>query len=191
MLSNTIRLLTISKIVPIAPSNGLLITRDSIILSKVKKCLVIYVEMNHMRSVNHALVSLSSVNSLIMSVRRVGVHQQRHQRPAHQLKHTRWRRLPLPFTLSSSLSNYIFGQSFFDLSLKHCAFRFSRTCSLLSSPKSVLDGPDPNQDHVGPWSWTNWGFLRTQLDSRWCLRSLPCPPLLELSCQIRAPIEIL
>ena len=92
MLSNTIRLLTISKIVPIAPSNGLLITRDSITLSKVKKCLeVIYVEMNHMRSVNHALVSLSSVNSLIMSVRRVGVHQQRHQRPAHQLKHTRWK----------------------------------------------------------------------------------------------------
>ena len=79
MLSNTIRLLTISKIVPIAPSNGLLITRDSIILSKVKKCLVIYVEMNHMHSVNHALVSLSSVNSLIMSVRRVGAHQQRHQ----------------------------------------------------------------------------------------------------------------
>jgi len=83
----------------------------------------------------------------------------------------------------------------FWLSLKHCAFRFSRTCSLLSSPKSVLDGPDPNQDRslnqvVGPWSWTNWGFLRTQLDSRWCLRSLPCPPLLELSCQIRAPIEI-
>ena len=76
--------------------------------------------------------------------------------------------------------------------MKHCAFRFSRTCSLLSSPKSVLDGPDPNQDRslnqvVGPWSWTNWGFLRTQLDSRWCLRSLPCPPLLELSCQIRAP----
>ena len=95
MLSNTIRLLTISKIAPpngpIAPSNGLLITRDSITLSKVKKCLVIYVEMNHMRSVNHALVSLSSVNSLIMSVRRVGVHQQRHQRPAHQLKHTRWK----------------------------------------------------------------------------------------------------
>ena len=81
----------------------------------------------------------------------------------------------------------------FWLSLKHCAFRFSRTCSLLSSPKSVLDGPDPNQDPpVGPWSWTNWGFLigpSSTLDGV----SDHCPVLhlLELSCQIRAPIEIL
>ena len=197
MLSNTILHLTISKIVPIAPSNGLLITRDSIILSKVKKCQVIYVEMNRMHSVNHAHVSHSSVNSLIMSVKRVGVHQQRHQRPDHQLKHTRWK---ASFTFYFEFKpiiifsiNFIKVKLFIiDFSLKHCAFRFSRTCSLLSSPKSVLDGPDPNQDRslnqvVGPWSWTNWGFLRTQLDSRWCLRSLPCPPLLELSCQIRAP----
>ena len=140
MLSNTIRLLTISKIVPIAPSNGLLITRDSIILSKVKKCLVIYVEMNHMRSVNHALVSLSSVNSLIMSVRRVGVHQQRHQRPAHQLKHTRWRRLPLPFTLSSSLSLY-FRSIFFWLKLEALCL------SLLSNLFALIFSK------VSPW-WT-------------------------------------
>ena len=124
MLSNTIRHLIISKIVPIAPSNGLLITRDSIILSKVKKCQVIYVEMNPMHSVNHAHVSLSSVNYLIMSVRRVGAHQQRHLRPAHQLKHTRWK-ASFTFLLWVQAYHYIFGQYFF---IKWGAsFRWSRS----------------------------------------------------------------
>lgn len=151
-----------------------------------------------MHSVNHAHVSHSSVNSLIMSVKRVGAHQQRHQRPAHQLKHTRWTRLPLPFYFEFKpiiIFSVNFIKNFLLLTLAWSTVPFASlelVRSYLLQSQSLMDQTRTRTDvqsvpgPIGP----NGAYKRTQLDSRWCLKSLPCPPLLELSCQIRAPIEI-